>query len=180
MARLKIAYIGGGSTRAPGTVASFIEQAPRNFNSSEIVLIDLNEERLGLVKTIADKMARHKNVDITISTTTDRRAGLADCAAVLTSFRPGGFDARYLDESIPLKHGLIGQETQGAGGFFMALRSIHVSKGIVVDHQRQADNIDPPLQLSFQSGQPRSRSDHPSLRHSHGHYTLRGGQIYMS
>ena len=132
MARLKIAYIGGGSTRAPGTVASFIEQG-ENFNGSEIVLIDLNEERLGLVKTIADKMARHKNVDLAISITTDRRAGLADCDAVLTSFRPGGFDARYLDESIPLKHGLIGQETQGAGGFFMALRSIHVMQGIVAD-----------------------------------------------
>ncbi len=132
MARLKIAYIGGGSTRAPGTVASFIEQG-ENFKGSEIVLIDLNEERLGLVKTIADKMAHHKNVDITITTTTDHRAGLSDCDAVLTSFRPGGFDARYLDESIPLKHGLIGQETQGAGGFFMALRSIHVMQGIVAD-----------------------------------------------
>ncbi len=132
MARLKIAYVGGGSTRAPGTVASFIEQG-ENFNGSEIVLIDLNEERLGLVKTIADKMARHKNVDLAISITTDRKAGLADCDAVLTSFRPGGFDARYLDESIPLKHGLIGQETQGAGGFFMALRSIHVMQGIVAD-----------------------------------------------
>jgi 6-phospho-beta-glucosidase len=132
MARLKIAYIGGGSTRAPGTVASFIEQG-ENFNGSEIVLIDLNEERLGLVKTIADKMARHKNVDLAISVTTDRKAGLVDCDAVLTSFRPGGFDARYLDESIPLKHGLIGQETQGAGGFFMALRSIHVMQGIVAD-----------------------------------------------
>ncbi|MGH2346699.1 MAG: glycoside hydrolase, partial [Chloroflexota bacterium] len=139
MARLKIAYIGGGSTRAPGTVASFIEQG-ENFNGSEIVLIDLNEERLGLVKTIADKMARHKNVDLAISVTTDRKAGLADCDAVLTSFRPGGFDARYLDESIPLKHGLIGQETQGAGGFFMALRSIYVMQGIVADMEAVCPN----------------------------------------
>ncbi|HVA93251.1 MAG TPA: glycoside hydrolase, partial [Chloroflexota bacterium] len=74
-----------------------------------------------------------KKVDLTISTATDRRAGLTDCDAVLTSFRPGGFDARYLDESIPLKHGLIGQETQGPGGFFMALRSIHVMQGVVAD-----------------------------------------------
>lgn len=132
MARLKIAYIGGGSTRAPGTVASFIEQGD-NFGGSEIVLIDLNAERLELVKTIADKMARHKGVDLQITTTTDRRAGLADCDAVLTSFRPGGFEARYLDESIPLKYGVIGQETQGPGGFFMALRSIHIMQGIVAD-----------------------------------------------
>jgi len=132
MARLKIAYIGGGSTRAPGTVASFIEQGD-NFRGSEIVLIDLNRERLGLVKTIADKMARHKGADLRITVTTDRRAGLAGCDAVLTSFRPGGFEARYLDESIPLRNGVIGQETQGPGGFFMALRSIHVMQGIVAD-----------------------------------------------
>ena len=78
-------------------------------------------------------MARHAGLDLTITATTDRRAGLADCDAVLTSFRPGGFEARYLDESIPLKHGVIGQETQGPGGFFMALRSIHVMQGIVAD-----------------------------------------------
>jgi len=132
MARLKIAYIGGGSTRAPGTVASFIEQGD-NFRGSEIVLIDLNRERLGLVKTIADKMARHKGADLRITVTTDRRAGLAGCDAVLTSFRPGGFEARYQDEIIPLRNGVIGQETQGPGGFFMALRSIHVMQGIVAD-----------------------------------------------
>src|SRR5262245_31975724 len=123
MARIKLAYIGGGSTRAPGTMASLIAQG-ENFQGSEVVLIDLDAERLGIVQTIAEKMARHEGIDLTVSVTTDRRAGLQDCDAVLTSFRPGGFEARYLDESIPLKHGVIGQETQGPGGFFMALRSI--------------------------------------------------------
>ena len=135
MARIKLAYIGGGSTRAPGTMASFVEQG-RNFDGSEVVLVDLNEERLALVKTLADKMARAKGLDLTITTTTDRMAGLRDCDAVLTSFRPGGFEARYLDESIPLKHGILGQETQGPGGFFMALRSITVMKDIVADMEK--------------------------------------------
>lgn len=132
MARIKLAYIGGGSTRGPGTVASIIEQGA-NFAGSEVVLIDLDAERLELVKRIADNMIRARGLDLRISTTTDRRAGLWDCDAVLTSFRPGGFEARYLDESIPLKHGVIGQETQGPGGFFMALRSIWVMQGIVAD-----------------------------------------------
>src|SRR5690606_38551152 len=117
MARIKMAYVGGGSTRAPGTVASIVEQG-ENFQGSEIVLIDLNMERLEIVKTIGEKMARNRGIDLKISITTDRRAGLQDCDAVLTSYRPGGFEARYLDESIPLKHGVIGQETQGPGGFF--------------------------------------------------------------
>ena len=78
-------------------------------------------------------MAAAKGVDITVSATTDRRAGLDGCDAVLTSYRPGGFEARVLDERIPLSHGVIGQETQGPGGFFMALRSIKVMKELLDD-----------------------------------------------
>ncbi len=132
MARIKLAYIGGGSTRGAGTVASFIYQG-ENFDGSEIVLIDLNEERLQIIQTLGQKMAHARGLDITITATTNRREGLRDCDAVLSSYRPGGFEARHLDESIPLKHGVIGQETQGPGGFFMALRSIHVMKGIIKD-----------------------------------------------
>jgi 6-phospho-beta-glucosidase len=132
MARIKLAYIGGGSTRAPGTMASLIHQG-QNFQGSEVVLIDIDGSHLQVVKTLADKMARNQGIDLTVSYTTDRRVGLQDCDAVLTSFRPGGFDARYLDEAIPLKHGVIGQETQGPGGFFMALRSIHAMQGILAD-----------------------------------------------
>src|SRR3712207_6167212 len=106
MARIKLAYIGGGSTRAPGTMASLIDQG-ENFRGSEVVLIDLDQERLEIVKTLARKMARHKSIDLTISATTDRRAGLEGCDAVLSSFRSGGFEARYVDESVPLKHGVI-------------------------------------------------------------------------
>ncbi len=139
MARIKMAYVGGGSTRAPGTMASFIAQGA-NFDGSEVVLIDFNTERLALVKSIADRMARHNGIDLTVTTTTDQRAGLTDCDAVLTSFRPGGFEARYVDESIPLKHGVIGQETQGPGGFFMALRSINAMQSIVKDMETVCPN----------------------------------------
>src|SRR5258708_19171587 len=139
MARIKLAYVGGGSTRAAGTLASFIHQG-ENFNGSEVVLIDLNEERLQIVQTIAQKMAKARGLDITITSTTDRRSGLKGCDAVLTSFRAGGFEARYIDENIPLKHGVIGQETQGPGGFFMALRSIHVMKSIIEDMEAVCPN----------------------------------------
>jgi 6-phospho-beta-glucosidase len=132
VARLKIAYIGGGSTRAAGTMASFIEQG-ENFTGSEIALVDLDAERLELIRELARRMAAANGVDITVTATTDRRAGLDGCDAVLTSYRPGGFEARVLDERIPLAHGVIGQETQGAGGFFMALRSIHVMKEVLDD-----------------------------------------------
>jgi 6-phospho-beta-glucosidase len=129
MARAKIAYIGGGSTRAPGTMSSFLDRGA-DFVGSEIVLVDLDADRLALVRRLSERMADARNVDVTISATTDRRAALEDCDVVLMSFRPGGFEARVLDERIPLRHGVIGQETQGPGGFFMALRSIAVFQEI--------------------------------------------------
>ncbi len=129
MARIKLAYLGGGSTRAAGTMASFISQA-KHFEGSEVVLIDLNPERVELIRRLAQKMADAAGADITVTATTNRRAGLRDCDALLSSFRPGGFEARALDERIPVKHGVVGQETQGPGGFFMALRSIAVMQAV--------------------------------------------------
>ena len=135
MARLKWVYLGGGSTRAPGTMASFVAQGDR-FQGSEVVLVDLDETRLGLVAALTRKLAEGAGLDLSVCATTDRTAALTDCDAVLSSFRPGGFEMRHLDESIPLKHGVIGQETQGPGGFFMALRSVHVIKELIEEMER--------------------------------------------
>ncbi len=132
MAAIKLVYIGGGSSRAPGTVATFLLKA-KEFAGSEVVLVDLDPERLELVRRIGQRIIDHDGLDITLSATTDRRAALTDCDAVLSSFRPGGFEARARDERIPLKYGVIGQETQGPGGFFMALRSIAELSRIVDD-----------------------------------------------
>ncbi|MBA6440649.1 MULTISPECIES: family 4 glycosyl hydrolase [Streptomyces] len=129
MARVKIAYLGGGSSRGAGTMASFMHHG-KEFDGSEFVLIDLDQDRLDVVRTITEKMARNAGLDITISTATDQREGLRDVDAVLSSYRPGGFEARALDERIPLKYGVIGQETQGPGGTMMALRSINIIKEV--------------------------------------------------
>ncbi len=135
MARIKLVYLGGGSTRAAGTMASFLENGA-DFDGSEVVLVDLDGDRLELICTLAAKMAKARGLDIAISATTDRVAALNGCDAVLSSFRPGGFAARVHDERIPLEHGTIGQETQGAGGFFMALRAINVLKDVCAEMER--------------------------------------------
>jgi 6-phospho-beta-glucosidase len=137
MARIKLVYVGGGSSRAAGTMASFVQHG-EEFTGSEIVLVDLDPDRLSIVRTIAEKLVAERGVELTITATTDRRAGLTDADAVLTSFRAGDFAARALDERIPIKHGVIGQETQGPGGMFMALRSLHVIKDIVAEIERVA------------------------------------------
>ena len=108
MARIKLVYVGGGSTRAAGTMASLMHNGA-DFDGSEVVLVDLDAARLELVRTIAEKMARARGLDIAVSATTDRVAALTDCDAVLSSYRPGGLAARVHDERIPLEHGLIGQ-----------------------------------------------------------------------
>ena len=137
MARIKLTYVGGGSTRAPGTVASLIVRGA-SFEGSEVVLVDLDPGHLAIVERLARRMAEVRGLDLRISTTTDRVAGLTDADVVLASFRPGGFEARALDERIPLRHGVIGQETQGPGGLFMALRSIHVFRDLIADIERVA------------------------------------------
>jgi len=131
MASIRLAYVGGGSTRAAGTMAAFVHNHGSRFEGSEVVLIDLVPDRLAIVERLASRMARARGLDIRFRATTDLREGLTDVDAVLSSYRPGGFEARVLDERIPLRHGVIGQETQGPGGFFMALRSIHVLQGIL-------------------------------------------------
>ncbi len=131
MASIRLAYLGGGSTRAAGTMAAFIHNHGARFAGSEIVLIDLDPGRLDIVHRISERMTSARGLDLRFRTTTDQREGLTDVDAVLSSYRPGGFEARVLDEKIPLAHGIIGQETQGPGGFFMALRSIHVLQGVL-------------------------------------------------
>ncbi|MGH3375205.1 MAG: hypothetical protein ACRDP6_10730 [Actinoallomurus sp.] len=139
MARIKLAYLGGGSSRAPGTMASFVHHGAE-FDGSEFVLIDLDPAHLEIVKSITEKMARNAGLDITVTATTDQREGLRDVDAVLSSFRPGGFAARAIDERIPLKHGVIGQETQGPGGLMMALRSVQVIKELCANLADVAPN----------------------------------------
>ncbi len=132
MAQIKVAYIGGGSSRAAGTMASFLWRGEK-VAGSHVVLIDNNTEHLETVATIARRMAAAQGVDVTVETTSDQRAGLQDVDAVLSSYRPGGFAMRQQDELIPMRHGVIGQETQGPGGMMMSFRSIQAMKSILDD-----------------------------------------------
>ena len=132
MARVRIAYLGGGSTRAPAVVLGLVERAAA-FAGSEVALIDLDVERLDVIARLGRRTAERAGADIRFETHTDRRAGFRDADIVLSSFRPGGFEARHLDEAIPLAHGAVGQETQGAGGFFMALRAVQAMRAVIAD-----------------------------------------------
>lgn len=77
------------------------------------------------------------SADLNITATTDRQEAIRGAGYVLTTFRQGGFEARHQDETIPLRHGVIGQETIGPGGFFFAMRTLPVVKALIEDIRRR-------------------------------------------
>lgn len=135
--RAKIAIIGGGSAYCAGLMRAFASQA-RYLSDCHIALMDTDPDGLELIYTLGTKFFRHADANLTLERTTERRAALTDADFVITSLRTGGHPARRLDEKIPLRHGLIGQETVGAGGFFSALRTIPVVAGIAREMEKVA------------------------------------------
>ncbi|WP_150275987.1 6-phospho-beta-glucosidase [Paenibacillus tepidiphilus] len=132
--RLKVAVIGGGSSYTPELIEGFI----RNYSTfpvSEIVLVDIQEGlyKLSIVGALAQRMIAKSGLPIQLSMTLDRRAALADADFVSTQMRVGRLEARGWDETIPLKYGMIGQETTGPGGMMKALRTIPVLLDVARD-----------------------------------------------
>ncbi|MDF2573001.1 MAG: 6-phospho-beta-glucosidase, partial [Sporomusa sp.] len=127
MSGLKIVTIGGGSSYTPEIVEGFIRRY-EELPVRELWLVDIEagKEKLEIISNLAKRMVRKAGVPISIYTTLDRREALPNADFVTTQFRIGSLDARIKDERIPLRHGYIGQETNGAGGMFKALRTIPV------------------------------------------------------
>ena len=56
------------------------------------------------------KMFQDAGMETKITMTTDLETAVKDADFVITTIRPGMSDGRFMDETIPFKHGLIGQE----------------------------------------------------------------------
>ena len=125
--KLKIVTIGGGSSYTPELVEGFIKRYDR-LPVSELWLVDIEagREKLEIVGNLAKRMVEKAGVPMEIHITYDRREALKGADFVTTQMRVGLLDARVKDERIPLSHGVIGQETNGAGGMFKAFRTIPV------------------------------------------------------
>ena len=122
---MKVAVIGGGSTYTPELVDGLIASAAE-LGLTELVLMDVDQERLDVVGRFCDRMCSHAQAAFRFGSTTDLDAAIADAAFVLTQIRVGGQAGRHKDIQLGLRHGLIGQETTGVGGFAKALRTIPV------------------------------------------------------
>jgi 6-phospho-beta-glucosidase len=138
---LKIVTIGGGSSYTPELIEGFIKYYDE-LPVSEIWLVDVEagKEKLEIVGGLAKRMVEKAGVSIDIHLSLDRRQALQDADYVTTQFRVGLLDARAKDEGIPLKHGVLGQETNGPGGLFKALRTIPVILDICRDMEELCPN----------------------------------------
>jgi 6-phospho-beta-glucosidase len=131
---IKIATIGGGSSYTPELVEGFIKRYDE-LPVRELWLVDIpeGEEKLNIVGELAKRMVKKSGVPMDIHLTLDRRKALDGADFVTTQFRVGHLKARIKDEIIPLKYGVIGQETNGPGGLFKGLRTIPVILDIIKD-----------------------------------------------
>lgn len=125
MKEINVTVIGSGSTYCPELVDGFLQRKD-SLKLKRLVLMDIDERKRTIVGGLCERMIRRAGLDTEVVMTDDLDSSLVGADFVVTQIRVGKLPARYLDESIPVKYGLIGQETTGIGGFFKALRTIPV------------------------------------------------------
>ena len=135
---MKLTLIGGGGVRAPLFVTSALRRADR-IHLDTLYLMDNNAEKLQVMGAISQESARRMGSSVRIVATEDPEEALEGAQYVVTSIRVGNDTGRVLDERIALRHGVLGQETTGPGGFAMAIRSIPKT----LDYARLMDKKSP-------------------------------------
>jgi 6-phospho-beta-glucosidase len=134
---MKLVIVGGASAYTPDIIQGLLKEH-RVFSGWELALHDVDATNLEVIARLARGMVRSAGADLTVTATVDRAQALADARFILTQPRVGGLKHRALDERIPLKYGVIGQETLGPGGLSFAWRTIPLILEIVAEVQRLA------------------------------------------
>jgi 6-phospho-beta-glucosidase len=136
---LKVVVVGGGSTYTPELIEGFARRS-YGFSVDDLVLLDVDAERLGIVGGLARRMLDRAGWGGRLVTTIARDGALEGADFVLLQIRVGGQATRLVDETLPLRFGAIGQETTGPGGFAKALRTVPV----VLEIAEAADRLAAP------------------------------------
>lgn len=129
MKEITVAVIGSGSTYCPELVDGFLK-AQDSLKLKKISFMDIDDRKRNIVGGLCCRILEKAGIDCETVLTDDLDEALQGADFVVTQIRVGKLPARYLDETIPLKYDLIGQETTGIGGFFKAMRTIPVMKNI--------------------------------------------------
>jgi 6-phospho-beta-glucosidase len=122
---MKVAVIGAGSTYTPELVSGLGREHDA-IDVRELVLHDIDGERLDIVGGLAQRMLDRQGYEGRLEQTGDLDRALDGADYVLVQIRVGGQEARLRDETVPLACGCIGQETTGAGGLAKAFRTVPV------------------------------------------------------
>lgn len=127
-----ITIVGAGSSRTPALVGSMVEYKER-FKMRKLVFYDIDLERVHKMSDYMRLVLKQEIPDLEVVFTSDKKVAYEDTDAVLVQMRAGFTEMRSADEKIPLKHGLVGQETCGPGGFAYGMRSIGAMIEMVED-----------------------------------------------
>jgi 6-phospho-beta-glucosidase len=119
---VKLTMLGAG-VRAPFVLHGLVERQ-NELELTEVVLHDLDPDRLASMTALGRFLCGIWGGTFELRSDDDPRAALADARFVFAAIRPGQERARTFDEELPLRHGVLGQETTGPGGFAMAMRTI--------------------------------------------------------
>lgn len=123
MKKSSILIAGGGSTYTAGIVVMLLE-AMEEFPVRKIKFYDNDEERQRKVAEACAIIIKERAPEVEFGYTTDPKEAFSDVDFVMAQLRVGKYAMREQDEKIPLKHGVVGQETCGPGGIAYGLRSI--------------------------------------------------------
>lgn len=127
MKNVKLVVIGAGSSYTPELIEGVIKNH-HQLPVSHIAFVDveMGKKKMDIIFQLTKRMLEKAGLAIEVSQTLNRGNALQDADFVITQLRVGGIDARIIDEKLPKSYGFIGQETNGAGGMFKALRTIPV------------------------------------------------------
>ncbi len=125
-----ITISGAGSARVPALVGTLVNYKER-FPLSKIIFYDIDEERMGLMEAYDRLVLRSYYPECEVVFTTDEDEAYRDVDFIFCQMRVGKTTMRSLDEKIPLRYGLVGQETCGPGGFAYGMRSLGAMKEMV-------------------------------------------------
>ena len=134
---LKIVVIGAGSSYTPELIEGLI-QRQHELPLRELWMVDIDDgrEKMEIIAALTRRMLAKAGLEVRVETRLDREEALRGADYVCSQFRAGCLEARISDERISLKYGLIGQETNGLGGFANACRTIPIALQIAADMER--------------------------------------------
>lgn len=121
--KFSIVIAGGGSTYTPEIILMLLDNLDK-LPLRSIKLYDNDEERQNKVAKACEIIVKEKDPSIEYLATVDPELAYTDVDFCLAHIRVGKLAMRELDEKIPLKYGVVGQETCGPGGIAYGMRSI--------------------------------------------------------